>query len=114
VHAGVNSGRGRMRIWQRWRFTAATRKLCGIKVTDKGQVTIPPALQKRLGLLPRREVNCVEQPICLCRTRGQVRHAEGTGTRLSAFTYLPLSLNAAFQAGRRLRNIGALAAGRRG
>jgi bifunctional DNA-binding transcriptional regulator/antitoxin component of YhaV-PrlF toxin-antitoxin module len=33
-----------------------------MKVTDKGQVTIPPDLRKRHGLLPRREVAFVDQP----------------------------------------------------
>jgi antitoxin PrlF len=33
-----------------------------MKVTDKGQITIPPALRKRHGLLPRREVEFVDQP----------------------------------------------------
>ena len=33
-----------------------------MKVTDKGQVTIPPELRKRHGLLPRREVKFVDQP----------------------------------------------------
>jgi bifunctional DNA-binding transcriptional regulator/antitoxin component of YhaV-PrlF toxin-antitoxin module len=33
-----------------------------MKVTDKGQVTIPPHLRKRHGLLPRREVEFVDQP----------------------------------------------------
>jgi bifunctional DNA-binding transcriptional regulator/antitoxin component of YhaV-PrlF toxin-antitoxin module len=33
-----------------------------MKVTDKGQVTIPPDLRKRHGLLPRREVEFVDQP----------------------------------------------------
>ncbi|MSU57857.1 MAG: AbrB/MazE/SpoVT family DNA-binding domain-containing protein [Pedosphaera sp.] len=33
-----------------------------MKVTNKGQVTIPPALRKRHGLLPRREVEFVDQP----------------------------------------------------
>jgi len=33
-----------------------------MKVTGKGQVTIPPELRKRHGLLPRREVEFVDQP----------------------------------------------------
>jgi bifunctional DNA-binding transcriptional regulator/antitoxin component of YhaV-PrlF toxin-antitoxin module len=33
-----------------------------MKVSDKGQVTIPPAMRKRHGLLPRREVEFVDQP----------------------------------------------------
>lgn len=33
-----------------------------MKVTDKGQITIPPAMRKRHGLLPRREVEFVDQP----------------------------------------------------
>jgi bifunctional DNA-binding transcriptional regulator/antitoxin component of YhaV-PrlF toxin-antitoxin module len=33
-----------------------------MKVTGKGQVTIPPKLRKRHGLLPRREVEFVDQP----------------------------------------------------
>jgi len=33
-----------------------------MKVTSKGQVTIPPALRKRHGLLPRHEVEFVDQP----------------------------------------------------
>lgn len=33
-----------------------------MKVTDKGQVTILPALRKRHGLLPRHEVGFVDQP----------------------------------------------------
>src|SRR5438105_1268993 len=33
-----------------------------MKVTDKGQVTIPPELRKRHGLLPRHEVEFVDQP----------------------------------------------------
>ena len=33
-----------------------------MKVTDKGQVTIPPAMRKRHGLLPQREVELIDQP----------------------------------------------------
>ena len=33
-----------------------------MRVTSKGQVTIPPELRKRHGLLPRREVEFVDQP----------------------------------------------------
>ena len=33
-----------------------------MKVTDRGQVTIPPDLRRRHGLLPRREVEFVDQP----------------------------------------------------
>ena len=33
-----------------------------MKVTSKGQVTIPPELRKRHGLLPRRDVEFVDQP----------------------------------------------------
>ena len=33
-----------------------------MKMTNKGQVTIPPALRKRHGLLPRHEVELVDQP----------------------------------------------------
>ena len=33
-----------------------------MKVTIKGQVTIPPELRKRHGLLPRHEVEFVDQP----------------------------------------------------
>ncbi|HVV02039.1 MAG TPA: AbrB/MazE/SpoVT family DNA-binding domain-containing protein [Verrucomicrobiae bacterium] len=33
-----------------------------MKITDKGQVTIPLELRKRHGLLPQREVRFVDQP----------------------------------------------------
>ena len=33
-----------------------------MKVTDKGQVTIPPALRRKHGLLPKHEVRFVDQP----------------------------------------------------
>jgi bifunctional DNA-binding transcriptional regulator/antitoxin component of YhaV-PrlF toxin-antitoxin module len=33
-----------------------------MKVTVKGQVTIPPEMRRRHGLLPRREVEFVDQP----------------------------------------------------
>ena len=33
-----------------------------MKVTNRGQVTIPPVLRKRHGLLPRHEVEFVDQP----------------------------------------------------
>jgi len=33
-----------------------------MRITSKGQVTIPPALRKRHGLLPRHEVEFVDQP----------------------------------------------------
>ena len=33
-----------------------------MKVTDKGQVTIPPAMRRKHGLLPRHEVKFVDQP----------------------------------------------------
>ena len=33
-----------------------------MKVTNKGQVTIPSELRKRHGLLPRHEVEFVDQP----------------------------------------------------
>ena len=34
----------------------------GVKVTGKGQVTIPPALRRKHGLVPQREVEFVDQP----------------------------------------------------
>ena len=34
----------------------------GVKVSVKGQVTIPPAMRRKHGLLPRREVKFVDQP----------------------------------------------------
>ena len=33
-----------------------------MKMTDKGQVTIPPAMRRKHGLLPRHEVQFVDQP----------------------------------------------------
>ncbi len=33
-----------------------------MKVTSKGQVTIPPELRRRHGLLPRHEVEFVDRP----------------------------------------------------
>lgn len=33
-----------------------------MKVTGKGQVTIPPAMRRKHGLLPQREVKFVDQP----------------------------------------------------
>jgi bifunctional DNA-binding transcriptional regulator/antitoxin component of YhaV-PrlF toxin-antitoxin module len=33
-----------------------------MKITGKGQVTIPPAMRKRHGLLPRAEIELVDQP----------------------------------------------------
>lgn len=33
-----------------------------MKVTDKGQITIPPAMRRKHGLLPRHEVKFVDQP----------------------------------------------------
>lgn len=44
------------------RFAAVTRRVHGMKVTNKGQVTIPPELRKRHGLLPRHEVEFVDRP----------------------------------------------------
>ena len=33
-----------------------------VKITGKGQVTIPPAMRKKHGLVPQREVEFVDQP----------------------------------------------------
>ena len=33
-----------------------------MKVTGKGQITIPPAMRRKHGLLPRAEVELVDQP----------------------------------------------------
>ena len=33
-----------------------------VKISGKGQVTIPPAMRKKHGLLPQREVEFVDQP----------------------------------------------------
>ena len=33
-----------------------------MRVTGKGQVTIPPAMRKKHGLFPRAEVELVDQP----------------------------------------------------
>jgi antitoxin PrlF len=33
-----------------------------MKMTNKGQVTIPPAMRRKHGLLPQREVEFVDQP----------------------------------------------------
>ena len=34
----------------------------GMKITSKGQVTIPPNMRRKHGLLPQREVDFVDQP----------------------------------------------------
>ena len=41
--------------------TRLSQSVC-VKITGKGQITIPPALRKKRGLLPRREVEFVDQP----------------------------------------------------
>jgi antitoxin PrlF len=33
-----------------------------MKITDKGQVTIPPAMRRKHGLLPQHEVKFVDRP----------------------------------------------------
>jgi bifunctional DNA-binding transcriptional regulator/antitoxin component of YhaV-PrlF toxin-antitoxin module len=33
-----------------------------MKISDKGQVTIPPAMRRKHGLLPHHEVKFVDQP----------------------------------------------------
>ena len=33
-----------------------------MKMTSKGQITIPPALRKKHGLVPQREVELLDQP----------------------------------------------------
>jgi len=33
-----------------------------MKITSKGQVTIPPAMRRKHGLLPRREVDFEDRP----------------------------------------------------
>jgi bifunctional DNA-binding transcriptional regulator/antitoxin component of YhaV-PrlF toxin-antitoxin module len=33
-----------------------------MKMTAKGQITIPPAMRRKHGLLPRHEVKLVDQP----------------------------------------------------
>lgn len=43
-----------MRLWR--------SKSIRMKISSKGQVTIPPELRRRHGLLPRREVEFVDQP----------------------------------------------------
>lgn len=44
------------------RFSAVARRFRGMKISSKGQVTIPPEMRKRHGLMPRHEVECVDQP----------------------------------------------------
>ena len=41
--------------------TSLSQSVC-VKITGKGQVTIPPAMRKKHGLLPQREVEFVDQP----------------------------------------------------
>ena len=41
--------------------TSLSQSAC-VKITGKGQVTIPPAMRKKHGLLPQREVEFVDQP----------------------------------------------------
>jgi bifunctional DNA-binding transcriptional regulator/antitoxin component of YhaV-PrlF toxin-antitoxin module len=41
--------------------TSLSQSIC-VKITGKGQVTIPPAMRKKHGLLPQREVEFVDQP----------------------------------------------------
>jgi bifunctional DNA-binding transcriptional regulator/antitoxin component of YhaV-PrlF toxin-antitoxin module len=43
-------------------FTACLEERLRMKVTAKGQVTIPPAMRRKHGLLPRQEVRFVDQP----------------------------------------------------
>ena len=33
-----------------------------MKISSKGQITIPPALRQKHGLLPQREIELVDQP----------------------------------------------------
>lgn len=40
----------------------ASSKSERMKISGKGQITIPPALRRRHGLLPHQEVELVEQP----------------------------------------------------
>ena len=46
-----------------------------MRITSKGQVTIPPKLRRRHGLLPRNEVKFVERPdgLLLVKTRKLAR-----------------------------------------
>jgi bifunctional DNA-binding transcriptional regulator/antitoxin component of YhaV-PrlF toxin-antitoxin module len=44
------------------RIPPAARRVRRMKITDKGQVTIPPAMRRKHGLLPQREVKFVDQP----------------------------------------------------
>jgi len=41
---------------------AALSETVLMRVTGKGQVTIPPAMRKKHGLLPRAEVELVDRP----------------------------------------------------
>ena len=41
--------------------TSLSQSVC-VKITGKGQVTIPPVMRKKHGLLPQREVEFVDQP----------------------------------------------------
>ena len=40
-----------------------------MKVTEKGQVTIPPLMRKKHGLLPRADVDFIDQPNGVLVTR---------------------------------------------
>ncbi|HSY42546.1 MAG TPA: AbrB/MazE/SpoVT family DNA-binding domain-containing protein [Candidatus Acidoferrum sp.] len=46
-----------------------------MRITSKGQVTIPPGLRRRHGLLPRHEVEFVDRPdgLLLVRARKLTR-----------------------------------------
>ena len=37
-------------------------KSVAMKMSNRGQVTIPPAMRRKHGLLPRQEVELVDQP----------------------------------------------------
>jgi antitoxin PrlF len=43
-------------------FAPSLSERLRMKMTDKGQVTIPPAMRRKHGLLPRGEVKFVDQP----------------------------------------------------
>lgn len=35
---------------------------CGMRISDEGQVTIPPAMRRKHGLVPRAKVEFIDRP----------------------------------------------------
>jgi AbrB family looped-hinge helix DNA binding protein len=65
-------------------LTCKSKKECSVRITSKGQVTIPAEIREQAGLLPHTEVEFEFDGKIVRIVRATARNRDGRGARLVA------------------------------